>query len=41
MLLADIEKVFLQMGIQEPDRDVTRFLWFDNVENVKEPEYDI
>ena len=40
VLLADIEKAFLQMGIQEPDRNVTQFLWFDDVKNVKEPEYD-
>jgi len=27
-ILSDIEKAFLQMGIQESERDVTRFLWF-------------
>ena len=30
VLLADIEKAFLQIGIQEHERDVTRFLWFKN-----------
>ena len=41
MLLADIEKAFLQVGIQKPDRDVTRFLWFNDAENVKKSEYDV
>ena len=36
VLLADIEKPFLQVGSQEPDRDVTRFLWFKDVNDVKE-----
>ena len=27
VLLTDIEKAFLQVGIQESDPDITRFLW--------------
>ena len=34
VMLADIEKAYLQVGIQEKDRDVTRFLWFKYPNNV-------
>ena len=29
------------MSIQEPDRDVTQFLWFKDVNNVRVSEYDV
>ncbi|XP_065891574.1 uncharacterized protein [Dysidea avara] len=35
VMLADIEKAFLQVGIQEMDRDVTRFLWFKNLQSLE------
>ena len=30
--MADIEKTFLNIGVEEIDRDVLRFLWIDDLE---------
>ena len=30
-LISDIEKAFLQINVNENDRDYLRFLWFDNI----------
>ncbi|XP_053406659.1 uncharacterized protein LOC123538298 [Mercenaria mercenaria] len=32
-LVSDIEKAFLQVGLQKSERDVTRFLWVKDLEN--------
>jgi len=40
-LTGDIEKAFLQIGIQNEDRDFTRFFWFKNVSKNNWPDGEI
>ena len=32
-LITDTEKVYLMIQVAEPDRDMLRFLWVDNIKN--------
>ena len=33
-LVADIEKAFLQIGLTKDAKDVTRFVWLNNIDNL-------
>ena len=37
VMTADIERVFLQIGIKTQDRDLLRFLWVDNIRKENPP----
>ena len=34
-IVSDVEKAFLQVGLQEQDRDVTRFLWIADINKLR------